>query len=58
MQLSGGLSMLAHGWVIAASVAHFAAEFFADKIPRVDLLCLLWRALRSLFRGTERTLSP
>ena len=34
--LPGGLELLAHPYVLAASGAMFAIEFFADKIPGVD----------------------
>lgn len=36
--LPPGLEVLTHGWVLAAGSALFLCEFFADKIPYVDLL--------------------
>jgi hypothetical protein len=36
MPLPGGLSLLAHPYVLAASFVMFVIEFFADKIPGVD----------------------
>ena len=41
------LHLLASGWVIAASVALFLVEFFADKIPAFDLF---WNALHTFIR--------
>jgi hypothetical protein len=47
LPLPPGLQLLA-GWpVIAASLALFAIEFFADKIPAFDLL---WNALHTFIR--------
>jgi hypothetical protein len=47
LPLPPGLQLLA-GWpVIAASVALFAVEFFADKIPAFDLI---WNALHTFIR--------
>lgn len=47
MPLPPGLQLLA-GWpVIAASIALFVIEFFADKIPAFDLL---WNALHTFIR--------
>jgi uncharacterized protein DUF4126 len=47
LPLPPGLHLLA-GWpVIAASLALFAIEFFADKIPAFDLL---WNALHTFIR--------
>lgn len=34
--LPGGLELLAHPYVLAASGTMFAVEFFADKIPGID----------------------
>jgi hypothetical protein len=34
--LPGGLALLAHPYVLAASFVMFVVEFFADKIPGVD----------------------
>jgi hypothetical protein len=34
--LPGGLQLLEHPYVLAASGAMFAVEFFADKIPGID----------------------
>jgi hypothetical protein len=36
VDLPGGLSLLAHPWVLIASAFMFFTEFFADKIPGVD----------------------
>jgi hypothetical protein len=36
VQLPGGLVVLAHPWVLAASGFMFCVEFFADKVPFVD----------------------
>ena len=47
LPLPPGLQLLA-GWpVIAASIALFALEFFADKIPAFDLI---WNALHTFIR--------
>jgi hypothetical protein len=47
LQLPPGLQLLA-GWpVIAASIALFVIEFFADKIPAFDLI---WNALHTFIR--------
>ena len=45
--LPGTLDMLAHPYVLAASGAMFAVEFFADKIPGVDSL---WDFLQTFVR--------
>ena len=45
--LPPGLHLLASWYVIAASGALFVVEFFADKIPAVDLL---WNALHTFIR--------
>jgi hypothetical protein len=45
--LPGGLGVLAHPYVLAASGAMFAIEFFADKIPGVDSL---WDVLQTFVR--------
>jgi Domain of unknown function (DUF4126) len=45
--LPPGLHLLASWYVIAASGALFALEFFADKIPAFDLL---WNALHTFIR--------
>jgi hypothetical protein len=47
LALPPGLHVLASWWVIGASVALFAIEFFADKIPAFDLL---WNALHTFVR--------
>jgi hypothetical protein len=47
LQLPPGLQLLASWYVIAASGALFAIEFFADKIPAFDLL---WNALHTFIR--------
>lgn len=41
------LHLLASWWVIGASAALFAVEFFADKIPAFDLI---WNALHTFIR--------
>lgn len=41
------LHLLANWWVIGASAALFAVEFFADKIPAFDLF---WNALHTFIR--------
>jgi hypothetical protein len=41
------LQLLSSWWVIAASGALFAIEFFADKIPAFDLI---WNALHTFIR--------
>jgi hypothetical protein len=47
LPLPSGLQLLA-GWpVIAASIALFGVEFFADKIPAFDLI---WNALHTFIR--------
>jgi len=47
LPLPPGLQLL-QGWpVIAASIALFAVEFFADKIPAFDLI---WNALHTFIR--------
>jgi hypothetical protein len=45
--LPGGLALLAHPYVLAASGAMFAIEFFADKIPGVDSM---WDLLQTFVR--------
>jgi len=47
LDLPSGLRLLASWWVIAASSALFAIEFFADKIPAFDLF---WNALHTFVR--------
>jgi hypothetical protein len=47
VELPPGLELLANHWVIAASAALFAIEFFADKIPAFDLI---WNALHTFVR--------
>ena len=36
VELPGGLAVLAHPWVLAASGFMFCVEFFADKVPIFD----------------------
>jgi len=64
LPLPPALHLLASWYVIAASAAMFAIEFFADKIPAFDLL---WNALHTFIRipiaallayGATATLSP
>lgn len=45
--LPPGLHALTNWWVIGASLALFAIEFFADKIPAFDLF---WNALHTFVR--------
>jgi Domain of unknown function (DUF4126) len=45
--LPPSLQLLASWYVIAAAVALFAVEFFADKIPAFDLI---WNALHTFIR--------
>jgi len=45
--LPPALQVISSWWVIAASLALFAVEFFADKIPGFDLI---WNALHTFVR--------
>lgn len=45
--LPGGLAVLSHPYVLAASAFMFAVEFFADKIPGVDTV---WDAVQTFVR--------
>jgi hypothetical protein len=45
--LPSALHLLASWWVIGASIALFAVEFFADKVPAFDLV---WNALHTFIR--------
>ena len=47
LPLPPGLHLLAGGPVIAASLALFALEFFADKVPAFDLI---WNASHTFIR--------
>jgi hypothetical protein len=47
LELPPGLHLLSNEWVIAASIALFVLEFFADKIPAFDLF---WNALHTFVR--------
>jgi hypothetical protein len=47
LDLPSGLHLLASWWVIGASAALFAVEFFADKVPAFDLV---WNALHTFVR--------
>jgi hypothetical protein len=47
IDLPSGLHLLTSWWVIGASTALFAVEFFADKIPAFDLF---WNALHTFVR--------
>ncbi|MGA8042297.1 MAG: DUF4126 domain-containing protein [Terracidiphilus sp.] len=47
LTLPHSLSLLGSWWVIGASVALFAVEFFADKIPAFDLI---WNTLHTFIR--------
>jgi len=64
LDLPPRLHVLSSWWVIAASIALFAIEFFADKIPAFDLI---WNALHTFIRvpvaaliayGASSQLSP
>jgi len=45
--LPASLHVLTNWWIIGAAVALFAVEFFADKIPALDLV---WNALHTFIR--------
>jgi hypothetical protein len=47
LELPQGLHLLTNWWVIAAAIALFAIEFFADKVPAFDLV---WNALHTFVR--------
>jgi hypothetical protein len=47
VELPGGLVILQHPWVLAASGAMFVVEFFADKIPGVDTV---WDSIQTFVR--------
>lgn len=47
VELPGGLAILQHPWVLAASGAMFVVEFIADKIPGVDTV---WDAIQTFIR--------
>lgn len=47
MPLPDSLRLLSSWWIIGASGALFAVEFFADKIPAFDLI---WNALHTFIR--------
>jgi hypothetical protein len=47
IELPGGLALLAHPWVLAASGFMCFVEFFADKIPGVDTL---WDTVHTFIR--------
>ncbi|UWZ84828.1 DUF4126 domain-containing protein [Occallatibacter riparius] len=47
LELPEKLELLGNWWVIGASSALFAVEFFADKIPAFDLV---WNALHTFIR--------
>jgi hypothetical protein len=47
VDLPPGLDILANRWVIAASLLCFVCEFFADKIPYVDLV---WNVVHTFVR--------
>jgi hypothetical protein len=47
LELPVNLQLLANWWVIGASGALFAVEFFADKVPAFDLI---WNALHTFIR--------
>jgi len=47
LPLPPSLHLLSSWWVIGASIALFAVEFFADKVPAFDLI---WNALHTFIR--------
>jgi hypothetical protein len=47
VDLPGGLTVLAHPWVLFASGFMVCVEFFADKVPGVDTL---WDAVHTFIR--------
>jgi hypothetical protein len=47
IELPGGLTVLAHPWVLAASGFMFCVEFFADKVPGVDTV---WDTVHTFIR--------
>ena len=47
IDLPGGLVVLAHPWVLAASGFMFCVEFFADKVPGVDSV---WDVVHTFIR--------
>jgi hypothetical protein len=47
VELPGGLAVLAHPWVLAASGFMFFVEFFVDKVPGVDTL---WDTVHTFIR--------
>ena len=53
--LPGGLSLLAHPYVLAASSAMFAVEFVADKVPVFDSF---WDTLQTFVRGQSIRAPP
>ena len=47
LPLPPSLHLISSWWVIGASIALFAVEFFADKVPAFDLI---WNALHTFIR--------
>lgn len=47
LALPGSLQLVSNPWIIGASLALFALELFADKIPAFDLV---WNALHTFIR--------
>ena len=47
VELPGGLAVLAHPWVLAASGFMFFVEFFADKVPGMDTV---WDTVHTFIR--------
>lgn len=47
LPLPPALALLSSWWVVGASTALFAVEFFADKVPAFDLI---WNALHTFIR--------
>ncbi|MGD0346090.1 MAG: DUF4126 domain-containing protein [Terracidiphilus sp.] len=53
LALPASLHLLTNWWVIAAALALFAVDFFADKIPGFDVI---WNALHTFIRVPVATL--
>jgi len=47
VDLTSGLQLLSHPWVLAASGSMMAVEFLADKVPAIDSL---WDTVHTLIR--------
>ena len=55
VELPGALDPITSWWVIGASLALFAIEFFADKLPYVDLV---WNVLQTFVRVCAPRFEP